>query len=142
MAHVAMTPELSTWVADRIAAFPREAPESLRELSQAVAEYAALPLIWGWWDITAIRANGEIVSWCTEDEYSGYYSGVRPVEDRYHWLTALVIASRRDERLKALLPVRPASAVDCHHLGHPIFAQGKVSCPECCGLGWVEPADG
>ena len=25
-------------------------------------------------------------------------------------------------------------------VAHPVFAEGKVICPECCGLGWVEPA--
>src|SRR4051812_3967744 len=100
-----MSPELSAWVAARVAAFPHEAPESLRWLAPSVAEYAALPLYVGWWDTTAITAAGEIVSWSTEDESSGY-SGVRPVETHYHWLSALVDGSRRYERLKALLPAR------------------------------------
>lgn len=137
MARVAMPPELSAWVADRIVAFDREAPENILWLVPSVAEYAALPLAVGWWDTTALRADGEIVSWSTDDEYSGY-SGVRSVEDRYHWLSALVNGCRRYEQLKALLPVRPDSAVDCLHASHPIFAEGKVFCPECCGLGWVE----
>lgn len=134
-----MTPGLSSWVTDRIAAFAHEAPEEFRRLVPAVAEYAALPLYLGWWDVTAIRADGEIVSWSTEDEFSGY-SGVRPVEERYHWLSSLVDGSRRYEPLKSLLPTRTAGAVDCRHLAHPIFAQGKLFCPECCGLGCVEPA--
>jgi hypothetical protein len=68
------------------------------------------------------------------------YSGVRPVEDRYFWLSSLVDGSRRYQPLKFLLPQRPANAVDCRHLAHPIFAEGKVFCPECCGLGWVDPS--
>jgi hypothetical protein len=76
MAQVAMSPELSAWVADRIARFPHEAPEQLRWLAPSVVEYDALPLYVGWWDTTGIRADGEIVSWSTEDELSGY-SGVR-----------------------------------------------------------------
>ena len=140
MARVAIPTELSAWVADRIAGFARRAPENVRWLAPWVAEHAGLPLHIGWWDTTAIKADGEIVSWSTEDELSGY-SGVRPVEDRYHWLTSLVEGSRRYEPLKSLLPSRPARAVDCRHLAHPIFAQGKVFCPECCGLGWIDQAD-
>ena len=75
-----------------------------------------------------------------EDDLAGY-SGVRPVENRHVWPTpVLVDGSRRYERLKVLLPRRPPAAVDCSHLAHPVFAEGKVICPECCGLGWVEPA--
>jgi hypothetical protein len=140
MARVTMPPELSAWVADRIATFPHEAPEQLRWMAPSVVEYAALPLYVGWWDTTGIRPDGEIVSWSTEDELSGY-SGVRPVEDRYHWLSALVDGSRRYERLKALLPTRPPGAVDCPHLAYPVFAEGKVFCPGCCGLGWVQAGD-
>jgi hypothetical protein len=139
MARIALPPELSAWLADRIAMFPREAPGQLRWLAPSVVGYAALPLCVGWWDTTGIRADGEIVSWSTEDDLAGY-SGVRPVEDRYLWLSALVDGTWRYERLKVLLPRRPPAAVDCFHLRHPVFAEGKVSCPEYCGLGWVEPA--
>ncbi len=139
MAQVEMHPALSAWVAERIAEYPQEAPQNTKWLAPAVAEYVALPLHVGWWDVTAIRADGEIVSWSTEDELSGY-SGVRTVEDRYHWLSSLVDGSQRYERLGSLLPQRPAHAIDCQHLAHPIFAEGKVFCPECCGLGWIEPA--
>jgi hypothetical protein len=101
-----------------------------------VAQFAALPLYLGWFETIAIRADGEIVSWSTEGEYPG----VRPVEDRYLWLSALVDGSRRYEPLRSLLPRRPAGAVDCRHLGHPMFEVGKVFCPVCCGLGWIVPA--
>lgn len=140
MVRLAMTSELSNWIADRIAAFPNESSEHLQELSPCVVRYAALPLYVGWWDTVAIKANGDIVSWSTDDEYSGY-SGVRLVEDRYLWLTALVAGSQHYEQLKTLLPVRTATAIDCRHAAHPVFASGKVFCPECFGLGWVEPPD-
>jgi hypothetical protein len=139
MAHVAMSPEISAWVTDRISMFPREAPEQLRWLAPSVVEYAALPLYVGWWDTTGIRPDGAIVSWSTEDELSGY-SGMRLVEDRYQWLSALVDGCRRYERLIALLPTRPAGAVECPYLAHALHAEGKVFCPKCCGLGWVEPS--
>jgi len=134
-----MSPGMSEWVSERIAAFPREASEASAWLAPAVEEYDALPLHEGWWDVIGIRADGEIVSWSTDDEYSGY-SGVRPVEDRHQWLSSLVEGSRYYEPLKSLLPPRPAHAVDCHHLDHPLIAEGKVWCPKCCGLGWVDPA--
>ena len=139
MVRLAVSPEQSAWIAARVAAFSAEAPQQLRWEVPHVAEFGALPLYLGWFETIGIRPDGEIVGWSTDDEFSGY-SGVRPVEDRYHWLSALVDGSRRYERLKALLPARPAGAVDCLHLALPLYAEGKVFCPECCGLGWVEPA--
>ncbi len=66
------------------------------------------------------------------------YPGVRLVEERYDWLSALVEGARRYPELGALLPTRSASAVTCKCTGHPAFGPGKVICPDCCGLGWVE----
>jgi hypothetical protein len=137
MVRMAMPPELSAWVTARIASFRSEAPEPLRWEAPYVAEFAALPLYLGWWETIGIRAGGEIVSWSTEDEYAG----VRPVEDRSLWLSALVVGTQRYPELRPLLPPRPAGAVDCRHLGHPLFAEGRVICGECCGLGWVVPDD-
>ena len=134
MARAAVTEELSAWIAARIAAFPSEAAEQLRWQLPYVAEVVALPLYLGWWETIGIRADGEIVRWSTEGEYSG----VRAVEERHWWLSALVVGSRRYPELRSLLPVRPAGAVDCQHLAHPLFADGKVICPECYGLGWME----
>jgi hypothetical protein len=125
---------LSGWIAARIAGFPTEAPEQLRWQAPYVAKAVALPLYLGWTETIGIRADGEIVCWSTEGEYPG----VRPVEDRYFWLSSLVSGSRRYPELRVLLPKRPVKAVDCRHLAHPLFAEGKVSCPECCGLGWVD----
>jgi hypothetical protein len=119
-----------------VGAFSSEAPEQLRWEAPYVAEAAALPLYLGWTETIGIRADGEIIRWSTE----GDYPGVQPVEDRYLWLTALVDGSRRYPELRALLPTRPAGAVDCRHLTIPLFAEGKVFCPECYGLGWVRAA--
>jgi hypothetical protein len=131
--RLAVTPEQSAWIAARVAAFPVEAPGPVQWEAPYVAEFVALPLYLGWFETIGIRADGEIVSWSTE----GDYPGSRPVEDRYIWLSALVDGARRYEGLRALLPPRPADAIDCPCLAHPLFSEGKVLCPECCGLGWV-----
>ena len=137
MARVFVPPELSEWIAARIAAFPSEAPEPIRWEAPFVAETAALPLYLGWLETVGIRADGEFVRWSTEGEYPG----VQTVEDRYQWLSSLVDGCRRYPELRPLLPIRPAQALDCRCLGNPLFAEGQVSCPECCGLGWVQADD-
>jgi hypothetical protein len=133
MALLVVSPELSVWLAERVAAYSAEASAPLRWLAASVAEFGALPLYVGWFDVIGLRPDGEFVCWSRE----GDYPGTRPVEDRYLWLTSLVDAARRYPELRALLPARPVGARDCPHLAHPYFAQGKVFCPDCCGLGWI-----
>lgn len=53
-------------------------------------------------------------------------------------LPVLVWGFSRYPELQELLPVRTSSAVDCPCRAYPLFAEGKVTCPECCGLGWLE----
>jgi hypothetical protein len=129
--------ELSTWLRERIVAYVDESPERLRWLAVYAARAGALPLSVGWFETIGLRPDGELVSWSTEGEYPG----TRPVEDRYLWLSSLVGATKKYPRLRILLPERPKGARDCRHLAHPVFAEGKVYCPECDGLGWVEASD-
>lgn len=136
MARVAVSPEISVWIAGRIAGFPSEAPKQLRWEESYVAEFSALPLHLGWFETIAIRPDGEIVRWSTEGEYPG----VRPVEDRFYWLPALVDGSRRYTELAVLLPQRPAGAVDCLSC-RPVFGEPGIICGDCLNLGWVVPGD-
>gem|GEM_PF-2479074 len=131
----ALSPELSAFVAARIANYEAEATELYHRLeAPAVVEFAALPLIRHWAETIGLRTNGEVVRWHTDLDEP--YSGVRPVEERYDWLSAVVEGAQRWPELGALLPARPASAVVCRCVGHASFAHGKVICPECCGLQW------
>jgi hypothetical protein len=135
--RLAVTLELSAWLANRIAAYAAESPPQLRWLAENAAQAGALPLYAGWVETIGLRPDGELVRWSTEGEYLG----TKSVEDRYVWLTALVDAAKRYPELRPLLPARPPGARDCRHLSHPLFAAGKVFCAECCALGWVEAPD-
>ncbi len=132
--RLAVSPEFSAWLAERVTAFPNKAPEQLRWLAEHVAAVVALPLYVGWFETVGLRPDGEVVSWSLE----GDYPGTKPVEDRYVWLSSLVDAAKRYPELRELLPARSPGARDCQHLAHPLYAEGKVFCPECCALGWVE----
>ncbi len=134
MVRLAVTREQSAWIAARIAAFRDEAPEPIRWETPYASEFGALPLYLGWTETIGIRADGEIVNWSTE----GDYPGSRPVEEDDIWLSALVDGARRYEGLRGLLPSRPADAIDCRCLAHPLFSEGKILCSECCGLGWFQ----
>ena len=132
--RLALSPKLSAWLEDRVAAYYVESPEQLRWLAPDVAQIGALPLYVEWFEIIGLRPDGDVVSWSTESDYPG----TRPVEDRYLWLTSLVDAAKRYPELRPLLPERPAVARDCRCCAQPLFAEGKVFCPECCALGWVD----
>src|ERR1700722_15321655 len=107
VAQVPLTPDIQASIARRIESYASEAPEPLRWLSPYVAAFDALPLLVGWWDATGIRTDGAIICWSTEGEYPG----VKPVKDRYHWLSALVDGCRWYPELRTLLPTRPRGAV-------------------------------
>ena len=132
--RLTISPEMSAWLVERIVAFSAESPPQLRWLAESAASAGALPMYQEWFETIGLCPDGEVVSWSTE----GDYSGTKPVEDRYVWLTSLVDAAKRYPELRSLLPERPPDARDCQHLAHPLFAEGKVFCPECCALGWVE----
>lgn len=135
MARVVVSPELSAFIAARVAVYATEAPEPLRWESRFVAEFAALPLYLGWTETIGIRADGEVIRWSTEGEYAG----ARPVQDRTEVLSALVAGAERHPELRALLPERPPGAVDCRCRNHPLLASGQVLCGECGGVGWLAP---
>ena len=132
--RLAVSPELSAWLEARLAAYPAESPEQLRWLAPYVAEFGALPLHVGWLETIGLRPDGDVVIWSTE----GDYPGTRAVEDRYLWLTSLVDGAKRHPELNTLLPERTAGARDCWCRAHTPFVEGKIFCPECCGLGWVD----
>jgi hypothetical protein len=134
--RIAVPPELSAFIAARVASYPTEAPERLRWESPFVTDFGALPLYPGWTETIGIRPDGEIVQWSTE----GDYPGLRAVEDRLWVLSALVAGAKRYPELRALLPERPAGAVDCQCRDHPLFVSGKVLCGTCGGVGWL-PAE-
>jgi hypothetical protein len=135
--QVLVSAELSAWIATRIANYDAEATETYQQMeAPAVKQFAALPLIRHWYETFGLRADGEIVRWHTDGP--DVYPGVRPVEARYEWLSALVDGAWRYPELRALLPERPIEAVDCRCGSSPVFGPGKLICPECCGLGWVE----
>lgn len=136
--RVAMSLDLSAFVTARIANYAAEATESYQVSEAAsVAEFHALPLIRHWFETIGLRADGEIVQWSTDDSLEPF-QGAKPVDERYFWLSALVVGAKRYPELQTLLPIRGMSTVDCQCVAHPIFAVGKVLCSECCGLGWVE----
>lgn len=94
----------------------------------------ALPVFGSMWADYYLRPTGEIVI-VGEDfdhpDVDSIYSEWERV------LPVLVSASRRYPQLRELLPVRGPRDIDCPCRMVPIFAESKVICLECKGLGWL-----
>jgi hypothetical protein len=137
VAHVAVSPELSAWIASRIAHYAAEATEPYQKWEAPdVIAFEALPLIRHWFETFGLRADGEIVRWHTDG--LDPYPGVKPVDDRIDQLSALVEGARRYPELRSLLPPREPGSLDCPCMEHSVFASGRLICRECGGLGWVQ----
>src|SRR5262245_27916611 len=109
MAKVSLSAEVTAYLADRIAAFPKEANEQIRWQAPFVAEHSALPLYLGWTESIGIRADGLLVGWSHEGDFSGIKEVVDPI-----WLRiALVEGAKRYPVLKQFIPARPENARTC-----------------------------
>jgi hypothetical protein len=98
------------------------------------ARLEALPIGWSMWADYYLRPTGEVVIVGEDDDHpevDSVYSDWKRV------LCVLVWGCKRYPDLKELLPVRGPGAVDCGCRAIRLFAEGKVICPECAGLGWV-----
>jgi len=118
-----------------IAALPEDLPAETRNHAERLK---ALPIGWGTWAGYFLRANGEVVV-VGEDEELPDVDTIHT--ERGEVLRALVGGSERYPELRKLLPVRGSGAVDCGCRAIPLFAEGKVLCPMCGGLGWLPNAE-
>lgn len=101
------------------------------------ARLEALPIGMSLWADYYLRPDGQVVIVGEDIDL--------PDEDTVHsdWervFPVLVWAAERYPELKAVLPVRGPAAIDCPVCESvPLFATGKVRCPKCAGLHWVDP---
>jgi hypothetical protein len=125
------SPSAEQLVSRLIAALPSDQLDPTRTHA---ARLRALPIGWSLWADYYLRPNGQVVI-VGEDldhpEVDSVYS------DWSHVLRVLVWGAKRYPALRQLLPVRSSGATDCRCRAIPLFAEGKVLCPECGGLGWV-----
>jgi hypothetical protein len=113
-------------------------PESLDPATRAnVALLQALHIGGSMWVDCYLRPNGEVV-FIGEDEDHPNDESVSTEPSAV--LRMIVWGSRRYPELRTLIPVRPPDAFDCPCRQHPLFAEGKVLCPTCGGMGWLPMA--
>src|SRR5580765_8576355 len=112
MDRVAVTPEEAAFIRERVRRFDQEASAGVR-LAESVRRHQALPLFVGWTETLAIREDGVLVRWVTEE-----WPGAQEFDDRTWVNLALVQGAVRYPELKGLVPRRP---------------EGAETCPSCSG---------
>jgi hypothetical protein len=141
MPRVTLGPEESAFIRERVERFESEAPEGVRRfLGRHVQAHQALPLFNGWTETLAIRADGELVRWTTEE----WPMPVQEFDDRTWVQLALVQAAARYPELRQLAPSRPTNALRCETCGGTGFIGGTTTHLEgpicrCGGTGWLLP---
>jgi hypothetical protein len=133
-----LSPRLLAQVRRRLTEFlsdPKPDPLRLREV---VATFGALPLCSDMGGCTALRPDGEIVSFAWDAPH-----GLKIEDDLRMRNAALYQGSSKYPELAVLVPARPPTARDCPHCGGsgaPLLAlpagAENIVC-FCGGLGWI-----
>lgn len=142
MSDIEIPASIREFIFERIANFEQEAaPQELWE-SANVREHQGLPLFRGWTETLAIRPDGTLIKWSTEE-----WSGAREFQDRTWMKVALTQGAKKYPELAPLIPARPSSATTCSQCagsGDPFRENEKLSgtivC-SCGGVGWLEATD-
>jgi hypothetical protein len=139
MPKVEIPPAISAFIRERIVNFERTArPEDVDEIDN-VKKHGGLPLFRGWTETLAIRPDGTLIKWPTEE-----WPGAKEFGDPVWAKIALTQGAQIYPELRALIPARPASAVTCEQcqgsgdpFTHNQSLRGKIIC-SCGGVGWLE----
>lgn len=111
-------------------------PAKFESIRNHIARLQALHIGCDMWSNYYLRPNGEVV--VVGDELD--HPDVDTIRnDSISVLKTLVWGAQRYPELRQLLPLRPSGAANCPCRKHPAFAEGRVLCPECGGLGWLPP---
>jgi hypothetical protein len=134
---VPIAPELSAFVAARIAAYSSECPANQQWLAPYVQKLNILPLFSDWLETTGLMADGSVRKFSADGEHSEY-QGLRLVEDRSLFLHTLVHGGKRYPPLLSLVPQRPDDAVSCQNCGGlGYFVSHPNAVCLCGGTGWL-----
>jgi hypothetical protein len=132
-----MTPD--ELIAAAIDSFLESTPKELSWLVPSVRSHRYLPLYVGWLAVVGIRVDGSFVRLHAD----GRMPESPALETNPFWTRmALFTASRTRPELRALLPSRPPSALDCLDCGATgVLGDGRIVCA-CGGSGWLVPGEG
>jgi hypothetical protein len=118
---------MSAWIAARIDRYAAKATEPYQQReAPIVTEIAALPLIRHWFETFGLPADGVVVRWHTDGPDP--YTGIRPVDDRVDWLSAVVEgATVSRTAITAAAPRAGLSRLPMHRHSPVLVGPGHLS---------------
>jgi hypothetical protein len=138
--RIELLPGEIAFIEHAVGTFDMSAPENLRWQLRYVRQHRALPVYLGWTETIALRSDGTLLRWSTEDDSPG----ARELDDASWMTAALVQASRRYPELSRLFPARPADAVTCGQCNGTgsldLSAEHADILCACGGAGWLRRA--
>jgi hypothetical protein len=108
MSRVEIPPAVGAFIRNRILNFEKEVrPEDVSETPH-VKQHGGLPLYRGWTETLAIRPDGELIKWSTEE-----WPGAKEFDNPTWTKVALIQGAKTYPELAPLVPACPAAAVTC-----------------------------
>jgi hypothetical protein len=136
-------PSVGAFIRERVLNFEKEVrPQDESEIPHVV-EHGGLPLYRGWTETLAIRPDGTLVKWSTDE-----WPGAKEFNDPVWIKVAVTQGAKLYPELLPIVPQRPSSAMTCEACdgtGDPLHQnerlRGTVVC-SCGGVGWLEAPKG
>jgi hypothetical protein len=128
---------LPSHIVERIASILATMETKGMHVDHEAARYGGIALMGTIGATWLLRPDGTF--WDVDDDFG---RPLTPLADKDH-VSALAYGVKRYPWLAALLPERPASAVDCNACGargwfpSPPGGIGEIQCLTCEGLGWL-----
>ena len=133
--QLTLSADLSAFVAERIARYESERPESQDWLAPYVKKLNILPLWSDWLETVGIQPDGSLRKFSADGDQTEY-EGLRHVDRQAILIHSLLEGSRRYPQLQQVIPQRPPEAVVCPQCNGKGFAHQGVIC-SCGNIGWV-----
>ena len=130
--------ELSNWIQNAIGRYTIATSNEPEYLKWYATRYNLLPIYPDWTHCYGLRSDGIVFLFSTEDEEMTIHE---ETDERLRNM-ALYLGAKKYPELKLLVPVRPATAIDCP----ACEGLGKIDIPGvgpdvivcyCGGLGWL-----
>ncbi len=139
---VEFSSDIAQEVEREIINYSKKYPDTRKQLAGYAKKFSLLPLVNHWTETIGIASDGSIRKFATDETWE-WYEGLRFVDSRGEFYSALVEGAREFPFLSVLIPDRPGNAIDCPSCWETkeVLVKRGMICGERGNLHWVEAAD-